>query len=737
MAHYRIAFRKGSNLWWKLNNGVLTTDTVPYYLDASLVSDWEKLGVTDERNMRLVGFTRKYSASSYQFVLDAKEIVTQIVNKYGSQATCILWVELDKVFDYEIALNLSTAVQSQLHVDVEVMEDDIPALVKSREDVEYEIPIWGNSNRKIATINSFRVLGRFRYLSGWPIRAQGTNTNSFTTTSSLFKIAQTFVDKTIVSVSDTPSNQPISLPDPAVNHYIVGQDYENITGGGSYANAGNFLFKANIAIKNVVIKTSIPFYVDNHSGTAANFVLYISKMSVGGVTTPIFSATSASISGGTSLNFTLELDNTTTPFDLAAGEIIVLEAGMNNVSAQNIDIAWEKSRYLDVNFEHYTNDFEVLGFPVYYVGQRLIDMVTDGKATLASNLLTSNSTYEDGIDLRIKDVLILSGNSIRQTDDASIKISLKNYLKFLDSVCCVGLDVDGTTVRIEKKSDLLKPSEEIADLGDVIDNPEKPGFKRVYATDLVYNEIHIGSKEYTYDDINGKDEPNTIAKYLTPVTTDKNILDLTSPIRLDGYGIFYTWVQTAFQKNKDNAADNTLFALQVVGTPYATGSFGISKHMALYPKDINGGLYAIGGVLEPGRLLNSGMTPRKCIERHNYWIASLFYGNDNDYLKFQTSQKNHNLVSRISTTQAFVENANILISDLGDRLFFPWYLEFNIQSPKNYLSLFAAKKFGYFKCKWQGHTHKGYSIKTESENAKPKVHNFKLLVTKDDSPQNW
>ena len=738
MGKYRIAFKKDVNNWWGINtSGYVALQSTPYYLDASLIDNWEGLGIRDVRNMRMLGFTRKNFESSYTFTKEAKKIVTHVANKYGSQATCILYVELDKVFDYEIALNLGTIVESRLKADVEVLENDIPALIKSREDVDYEIPFWGNSNRKIASIKSLRVLGQFRYISGWPIRQQGTTTTAFNTTASRFMIAQTFVNKTIVKVMDTPQNEPISLSDPSSNHFVSGQDYQNLSGGGNYINTSDYLFKANVAVKNVVIKTSLPFYVLNNTVTASTFKLIVSKMNGSGVTTPIFDVTSGSISGGASSNFTLTLDNTNTPFDLAAGEKIVLEAGMSTVASQNIDIAWEKDRYLDVTFEHYTDEFEIFGFPVFYVGQYLINKITDGKGTFQSNLLTANTPYSSNVDLRIKDVLITSGNGIRQTDDASIKISLKTYLGFINSVACAGLDVSGTTIRIERKDALLNPSLLIANLGNAIDSGEKQGFTRSYAADMVYNEIHIGSKEYTYDEINGKDEPNTISKYLCPVTTDKNILDLTSPIRLDGYGIFYTWVQTAFEKNKDNESDNTLFALQIVGNSYATGAYGIPKHKALYAQDINSGSYAISGVLEPSRLLNIGLTPRKCLERHNYWIASLFENQENEYLKFQTSDKNHSLTSKISTVKTFVENADIKIGDLGDRLFYPRYLEFSIQAPKNYISLFDAKKEGYFTCKFQGHTHKGYAIVTESENAKPKVHNFKLLVTKDDNPANW
>ncbi len=733
---YRIAFKKDSTTWYGLDaNKQLKLLADPYYMDND-VENWSSYGMKDQRNMRMEGFFRSYFESAYQFINDAKIIIWQVLTKYGSQTPIRLYVENNKVFDYEVALNLGTAREGVtsnqvITVDVEIMEDDIPALVKSREDVTYEIPIWNDANARIANILPFRVRGIMRYLSGWPTRAAGSTTTSFRTSASLIKISSLYVNKTIVEVSDTPANQPASYPDPSANNYVTGQDYEALTGGGNYANANNYLLKANVDLKNVVVKVQLPFFVQNHTGTNSTFRLSVSKMNSSGIPTQIFSVQSAVINGGTSLNFTISIDNTNNPITLLTGERLILECGMSTVAAQDINIAWEKDRYVDVSFEHYTNSFDVTGLPWWYVGQKLIEKITDGKGAFASNLLTVNSTYADGIDLRMKDVIMLSGDSIRGVDKAVLKISLKHYLAATNSFCCAGLGVEGTTIRIERKDYFYKSSAAnlIADLG-IISSAEIG-----YAADTLYNEVHVGNKVQDYDDINGKDEFNTTSKYLTPVTSDKNVLDLVSPVRTDGYGIFYTWVQYAFQKNKDSSSDNDLFALQIKPNPYTWVNL-IPKHGALYPSDISS-TYSVTGSLESDRVLNIGLTPRKCLERHGYDIRSMMYGMDNQKLIFQTSDRNQNLQSRISGVKLFKENEDVLISSLGPVLYYPFYLNPNVQSPTNYKLLFDANRYGFFRYTYEGKTHEGYVITSESENAKPKLHKYKLLATNNDNPSSW
>lgn len=723
--YYRLSLKKDAATWFAYEVDYAFERSTPYYLP-NPPKNWDSIAVKDERNLRMFGFVRSYTEESYDFTLEAKKILKYAWDKYGNGATVQLYVErLNSAGLYELDfiadLALSTSLESKLEFKVKSLDAGIEAKLKTREDLTVQIPVDSTNGAEEIEILPLRVLGKFYYRTAWPIRQQGSNTASFGTTASTFKLYAFNVGKTIVPVSDTPANQPANIADPSANNFVSGQDFENIPGSGVYVNGNNYLMRANIDLKNIVFKCTIPLSVHNKSGTASTFRIGIRKMSGTGVAGSfIAQATSISIPAGAIRNFTLSIDTSNAPFSMSPGERLILEGGMNVVAAQDINIAWEKDYPIDITFEHYTDKFKVKGIPWRKVGEILARILTDFQGTFRSDLFTIPTNFVDGIDMDPSMLYMLSGDSIRGVNNPLLKISLKEYQQASMIMAGAGMGVEGNELRMEKIQYFLNPNKLIADLGEVKDCKSMP------ASDFLYNSISIGYREHEYDEVNGRDEPNTTHQYLLPNISDKRELDMVSPVRADGLGIFYTWVNYALSPNRDSTADNTLFALQCfrpTGQPLR----------ALYPTDVSP-TAVVTGYLEPDRLMNAGLTPKHLLLRNGSFINSLFFAQDNEFLLFRSASRNYSVTTRMSTINTITESSNVRLGDLSARMFYPIYRDIDVLTPDNYRNLWELNRNGYFTFRWEGKVYKGFPVRSMDKYAIPKIEKFKLLAMEPPTP---
>jgi len=726
---YRYALMKDTNTWYNIAADIIAESKVPVYFSRNFLANWIDTGISDERNMRMGGFTRNYSEDNYQFVGAGASILRQIWYQYGNNAKVTLYVERlnpstqEYEFDYQSGINFSTATDSRDHFGVKLLEDSIAAKIKAREDVTYEIPFDATNMNNIA-INPMKVLGTCSYLTAWPIIEQDTITSSFTAYNA-FMIYCIFVNKSIVKVMDTPASEPISNNDASQNHFVTGQRYLEMATGGTYAGSilNNYLFKANTALTNIKAEADIPFFIDNHTDRTMNCKLQLIRFNSGtGLFTIVGESNVVSIAPGNNQNFTFHLD--VGGISMNAGERLGLQflpgyQGTAGSTADGYNVAWEKDWYLRIQFEHNTNQFTVSGTSWYNVGKALINKITDGTATFKSDLLTKQGSYSDYYDLQPAQVYMLTGDSIRGTINPVIKVSLADYLKASFVMLGAGFGIEGDQCVMEKYEYFFNSD----DAHNIALLDEVSSVEIDAAGEFNYNQVNIGYREYEYDDLNGKDEPNTTHQYSTTSVNDKLQLDLISPVRADGYGIFYTWVQYSLSENRDSTSDNDLFALQVV--PIATPIQG-AKLRAAYPADFNSNA-TVTGMLETVNVMNLGLAPERCIRRLGRYLQSCYFGQDNQVLKYQTTTRNPHLVSTLSTG-TITANADIPFNTLGKRIFYPLYINVSVNSPANYRQQWAAIRNGNFKVKYKGRTYTAYPIQTGERNAIPKVINFKLLA---------
>lgn len=331
-----------------------------------------------------------------------------------------------------------------------------------------------------------------------------------------------------------------------------------------------------------------------------------------------------------------------------------------------------------------------------YVFQQLISKMSNGQYTPQSSFLQS-----------IQDVVVTCGDAIRGIDSAVIKTSLRDFFTSYNSDFGIGMGMMGNTLRLEEKGFWVQYTDFI-DLGEVSKMKVSP------ATDLLINNIKIGTPNQDYDDVNGKQEFNTTHEYSAPITRVAKELNLISVYRKDCYGIEFTRLNLDGKTTTDNDSDNDVFMIHIEDNPRGDGLYHLDR-------SLNAGTT---GLLTPSTVFNLFLTPLRALYRNGNYLRSLFYKLDSKFLTFQTTDKNDKVVSN-----GYIENANIQIVSLGPALFSCNYLEFETKVPLNYLELLNANPLKAFAGTWAGFAFIGIPDKVSVQPGDNGSQTFKLLAS--------
>lgn len=739
MKYYRVALKKTNTIWYgwdpKLDNFYETGNA--WYIEdetKSSLSEWKDTGYVDERAIDAAcGVHHTYSDVTYRFVGVGAKILRKLLQRFGRAAKAILYVETFNAstrqyeFNYSSDLNFAKCRPQRYIVDIEAKDKSIESKLKNREDIVYEFPVSG-ANMKRVRLKPFRVKGEATFMTEWPVPDNPGNLEDV----ERFMLYCLFVDKQVEQLMDAFGTDPLTYAPPENNDNITGQRF--INGNPNFFDVDNYLFKANTDLKNVRIAASINFYAANNTGTNGRFHLsiYLRDPVTGnyqnGAGVPLYRVYSPIINDGTDLSFLLNVD--TPSFEIPSGWTLVIHCDMENSVADDFNCAWVKDREIKVYFEHFVTITSTLMdcMPVDEICKQMVNKITDGEGVFASNLLTSVNNYADDYDLRYSNLMLLPGNSVRGIANSVIKLSLNQLKQFL-FVCCGGCDlgVEGNVVRFEKAEYYFKntPADQILQINEVADLD--------YRTDYEINEIQVGFEMQEYESLNGKEEPHCKHIYRTQLNNGQRKLDLVSPVRADGFGMYKIRLDYILDPKQDTKDDDDVFVVQVKTAPEPNTNI----YPALYPDGIVATPTVTG--MTDTNLLNPGLTPKKCLLRLGRYLRSFFYGpiEENSYLVFQTSERNSELTTKITTLNTIVEKANVAIINLGAPLFLPFVIETESVTPVSYHTATQGKLNGYLSIHWQGKIYHGFIRKVSSRNVKPQVKTMELMATPSNDPNNW
>jgi len=662
---------------------------------------WNDTMVNWGRSNKYLGLFREFSVP-LNFVKDGAKILRWAMWNYGIEAVLYLSIlKLDRTTFpdkyeqwYTGELDFSQYKQTKNGVDITIMEGGLSKILKAQEGTSYEVRINDDTERRALYLDGMPFENRVEcnifdqeiagaaFTPGSEFWVLGTGIISNEGTS------QGVISADQAQSSDQPPNSPNSFFTSVSKTIPV-----NISG--------------SISVKNFLSgTTSIKIFIHKHTSDG----VFVSEH----VIVPIQNISGAGTFITVSYSFTI-------PFE--PGTKATLYARVEGASSLGgiVNIIGSMSYNYNVTFD--STLCECLTW--MRVFEKLTEKMTKGKYGCRSNFLSSLDDTN----------LITSGQAIRQyKSDAVIKTNFNDFFKACQR-WGVGLGIENDMLIIEKHEYFFQNDIAI-ELGEVND------VEWIFAEDLGFNTIKSGYTNQTYDNVNGIYEFNVTQQYTTPITRNVKELDLICPYRADMTGIELTRLKLFQLDTTDNKADNETFIVNVEkGTQYNyykgtfekqinTGSYFILIPTVLFQLP-NGQIFTISGtnytvintsylisgftliqVLEPvtagtvtgeisiydpliyklnrpvyspltgllfpDEAFNIELSPKRSLLNNGAYIHSVLDFQDAGKVDFQSGEKNSNLVAG-----PISEKGDIVIYDLPDKLFLPYYAKFKTKVPLN------------------------------------------------------
>lgn len=406
------------------------------------------------------------------------------------------------------------------------------------------------------------------------------------------------------------------------------------------------------------------------------------------------------------------------------------------------------------------------------LGKRIISRISEDKSTMKSDLLENDFN-----------LLISSGDAIRGIDNPFIKTNLTEYHKSIDAVKCISLGIEDNNARLEKRNYSFQNSE-IANLG------QSSNLVLTTANNYVYNEIQNGYPVTDIGDANGRFSFCNTSIYSTPVKRISNVYNIISSYLADPFVIEIIRINLDKKTTTDGASDNKNFFIDAekvyanfIGNITATannlirleGIVGLQLRTGIRFKvltGLNAGTYTVRtasesgggtviiteeetvvtdaisseiewlhyrlrrkaydvltGVPSPSTVFNAELSPKTNLKNHYNWIYSCLDFMEGKKVLFKVTDRNGDL-TRTEAGVETKEKEDIIISNavMGPKIYRPYFLTFNAESPVNLLELMSVNNgLGYFTID----SFKGYPEDIMTNDATLETQQYKLLVTGD------
>ena len=454
----------------------------------------------------------------------------------------------------------------------------------------------------------------------------------------------------------------------------------------------------------------------------------------------------------TSAGAVISLTNITATIPLESGHYLILGHGLATSAGSSVFLSPSAFGTFGMNVElsaYFVNNYESTYHPTLKavdVMRYLIDEI--GKNNLGQPDQTP--TFQDHtIESRFPNqIVITSGDGLRNLGGSKLKISFSDLFKFLNTKFGVAFYYDKTTntCHLQDKTNVFINSQG-AGYGNIgsVNNLKITPF-----TSEAFVNLKIGDKKQSYDQrgsndteiTNGKDEFNTETSRLSPLIRINATADYISPIRCDMYGIEFVRVNLQNKSISDSSSDNDVFAIHKNEDSsgnfdkYVSGTGLVSTpYYLLYRTPIVAGTWEIQNIFSPETAYNILFSPLRSLYRNGAYFRSLLKLNDSDSLNFQLSGMNNvgNLKMITLTNGAidFNEGGAVQISDLcpdEDVLFQPVIFEFETKEVINLYNLIEDNPYSYVTFTYLDNQYAGFIISAKSKPVIRGTTQFKLLA---------
>ncbi|MDN3665317.1 hypothetical protein QWY92_07810 [Algibacter miyuki] len=191
--------------------------------------------------------------------------------------------------------------------------------------------------------------------------------------------------------------------------------------------------------------------------------------------------------------------------------------------------------------------------------------------------------------------------------------------------------------------------------------------KKHTAEDFVFSSVELGyEKGGEVEGIMGLDEPNGKANWVSNITAIKNPYSSISKYIA---GVYDEEKQRRYQREDyptlDTDRDTDIFIKDCKDVSGVLTERLWNDDFAAAPT----------GIFSPETAKNLRLSPANNLRRRKSLLATPLKHYQNEYLSFGSSTANSAMTTQLIGKAAITENDNIINSDLGNRLFEPYYIE--------------------------------------------------------------
>jgi len=701
----------------------LYVDTVTGIVSTSLTAeplvyapeDWREVSISFERGWNYYSLFRLYT-TPFKFVKDGATILrwgyylslgveknlTLVIKKFNRLAS---------VMDYEDFLecdiDFSTFKDNFTRVEVNLIEGGFMSKFRARENTTYELPV---------ELNADRVWVRHDGIKLDCVITWGMLNANFPQAFTVLVLPTTFYNYTEGANIDL---QAWSVDPPTFQNFFVKNP------------------SANAITVDLHLILNIDAIMD--PGNGSNGTVYVRydllKIAPIGFLSHNIVYTQGGLTPGSTTTINLDqIDTITIPPNHGLEFNIIVNNGMGGGASNNYQIDILDNCKLTATFSNRYGENYIPCLRSQYVYESLIGLMSDGTTTAVSDLMTN--THPDKV--------ITSGDAIRNLASSSMKLSFSELWMSINSVFSAMFYYDKSidTTYLEEKIEAFDEFTTIASIGDVNNAKFMP------LTSEMFSKLKAGFGQYTYDEINGKDEFNQLTEFLLPLTKTTAEKDLTSKIRADMYGIENIRRNLTEKLTTDADTDNDLFWLHIESASSGTiptGFVGAGEpYFDLYRKtiDVNPGAsyWEIDNLNYPDTAYNIFFSAKRQLSRWSSYLSSLLYLLDTSYIKFQQSSKNNPGGLKLATHEGspvvdIDESTDELVSNYLPPMFLPILVDVDFPDQATLLNAIASSPHGIIEFDYKGNTFEGFVMKITT---KPKLEtqNATLLLTANNTLSN-
>lgn len=423
---------------------------------------------------------------------------------------------------------------------------------------------------------------------------------------------------------------------------------------------------------------------------------------------------------------------------LDPNECLWLNFFYTNVTTSIIPKAHIYSLNLQVQFQNYVASAYVPVIPAGRLFEQLVDKISD-------NTTTAVPDYFDNVKPR---QCFTSGDGLRRLSESQIRISFKDFYQTVNYLNSTSLSyskaLDEAT--IDEIATAYDQGTQILDFGEVASAEFTP------LTDEMYSTLKIGWPNNTYDEINGKEEPNVTLELGAPMKKVNTTKDMVCPSRADMFGVILTIANLTNKTTADNETDNDVFLLDV-DTSSVAGTFDLdgvtTNYYNLYRKSINttpgANYYTINNVFldvndtfsNEDRAFNLFLTPKRMLFNNGPLIASQMYFHNSDTFDFIATGKSASgnvrlIVEEGATPNTYDEGSGESISalcNIDDVLYIPIKVKIKARPAQNIISLTDASPGGFYAFTWLDNEYYGFLISISEKASMKEPNEYELLLT--------